>query len=108
MPFVDVKVSCGIDRAQEEAIKAGLGQAIALIPGKSESSLMVQFSDNCRLWFGGQQDGPIAFLNVMIYGASTGEAYNSFSDSAIALLQKELGAKHVYVKFEEVPNWFWD
>ena len=60
MPFIDVKVSCPLASAQELSLKAELGKAIALIPGKSEGSLMVQFTDNCRLWFGGAQDGPIA------------------------------------------------
>ena len=108
MPFIDVRTSCPISSAQEEALKSGLGQAIGLIPGKSEGSLMVQFTENCRLWFGGQQEGPIAFVNVMLYGASTKEAYESFSQAAIPLLEKELGAETVYLKFEEVGNWFWN
>lgn len=108
MPFVDVRTSCPVSGGQESLLKAELGKAIALIPGKSESSLMVQFTDNCRLWFGGQQDGPIAFVNVMLYGASSKESYKSFSDAVVPLLERELGAKHVYLKFEEVPNWFWN
>lgn len=108
MPFIDVRTSCPISAAQETALKEGLGQAIALIPGKSEASLMMQFTDNCRLWFSGQQEGPIAFVNVMLYGSSTKDAYQRFSGAAIPLLEKELGAKTVYLKFEEVPNWFWN
>ena len=45
-------------QVQETALKAELGRAISLIPGKSESSLMIQFSDCCRLWFGGENEGP--------------------------------------------------
>lgn len=108
MPFIDVKVSCGLEKDQEKMLKAELGKAISLIPGKSEGSLMVQFSDHCRLWFGGEQEGPIVFVNAMVYGASAKEAYQKFSDAVIPLFQRELGAKHVYLKFEEVPNWFWD
>ncbi len=108
MPFIDVRTSCPVSAAQEEGLKAQLGKAIALIPGKSEGSLMVQFTDNCRLWFGGQQEGPIAFVNVMVYGASAKEAYKKFSDAVVPQLEQVLGCRHVYLKFEEVPNWFWN
>lgn len=108
MPFIDVRANGPITPQQESALKAGLGKAIAQIPGKSEGSLMVQFTDNCRLWFGGEQDGAIVLVNVMLYGRAAPEAYKAFKDEAIPLLEKELGAKTVYLKFEEVPNWFWN
>ncbi len=108
MPLIDVRVSETLSRQKEESLKTQLGQAISLIHGKSEGSLMVQFSDNCRLWFGGSQEGPIVFVNVMLYGTASQEDYQAFSDRVIPLLEQELGAKHVYLKFEEVPNWFWN
>lgn len=108
MPFIDVKVSCGLEVSKEERLKAELGKAIGLIPGKSEGSLMIQFTDHCRLWFAGQQDGPIAFLNVMVYGTVSREGCEKFKNAVIPLFQQELGAKRVYLKFEEVPNWFWN
>ena len=108
MPFIDVKVSCPLERAQELSLKAELGKAIALIPGKSEGSLMVQFTDSCRLWFGGAQDGPIAMVNVMLYGSASDESCEKFSQAVIPLFQRELGASHVYLKFEEVPHWYWN
>lgn len=108
MPFIDVKMSGELDKALEETLKAELGKAIALIPGKSEDSLMIQFTDNCRLWFGGGQEGPIVLVNVMLYGTSTREAYQKFSGRVIPVLEEKLGAKQVYLKFEEVPNWFWN
>lgn len=108
MPFLDVRTSCPVSSEQETLLKAELGKAIALIPGKSESSLMVQFTDNCRLWMGGKQDGPIAFVNVMIYGTAAQEACERFQAAVIPLLERELGAKHVYLKFEEVSHWFWN
>ncbi|WP_352397560.1 hypothetical protein [[Clostridium] aminophilum] len=38
MPFIKTKVSCEIDKAQEEEIKRRMGKAIELVPGKSEES----------------------------------------------------------------------
>lgn len=108
MPFIDVRFSGEISGAQEAEVKAELGKAIALIPGKSEGSLMVQFTDRCRLWFGGKQDGPIVMVNVMLYGSATPEHYGRFKDAVIPMLEEKLGAESVYLKFEEVPNWYWN
>lgn len=43
MPFINSKISVALTDAQEQEIKARLGQAITAIPGKSESWLMVGF-----------------------------------------------------------------
>lgn len=109
MPFIDVRLNCSLTAEKEEELKAGFGRLIEEIPEKTEGSLMMQFSDNCRLWHGGEKGFPIALVNVMLLGSSTRAAYQSFSNGCIALLEKELGVagNHVYVKFEEVPNWFW-
>ncbi len=108
MPFIDVRFSGEISGAQEAELKTGLGKAIGLIPGKSEGSLMVQFTDRARLWFGGAQDGPIAMVNVMLYGSAAPEHYARFKDAVIPMLEEKLGAKTVYLKFEEVPHWYWN
>lgn len=108
MPYIDVNVNCEISEEKEVALKAALGEIIAVIPGKSEGSLMIQFKDNCRLWHSGE-NGPVAFINVMLLGSAPKDAYKGFADRVIALFHKELGidGQHIYVKFEEVPNWFW-
>lgn len=108
MPFLDVKLSCELTQEKEVALKAAFGEAVSLIPGKSEGSLMIGFSDHCRLWMGGKQEGSIAFVNLMIYGASESQNYKAFSTRVIEILEEELGIDHIYVRFEEVPNWFWN
>lgn len=106
MPFIDVRSSGEISRELEIELKTRLGRAIGLLPGKSEDSLMIQFSDHCRLWFGGET-GNVAFVNVMLYGAAPKADYRQFSDTVIPMLEELLGVRHVYLKFEEVANWFW-
>lgn len=107
MPFVDVRTSCPVTAEQEIKLKAGLGKAISLIPGKSESSLMVQIAGGSRMWFGGSEEGPIVMANVSIYGTAPESAFQKFGEAAVQLFQEALGAKHVYVKFEETTNWAW-
>ena len=105
MPFIDVKASCPISPEQEVQLKSGLGRAISLIPGKSESSLMLRFTGDCRMWMGGGQDGPIVMADMAIYGHTTQEAFSAFGESAVALIKETLGAKAVYLKLDQTTDW---
>ena len=107
MPFIDVKASCEITEDQELRLKSGLGQAIAQIPGKSEESLMLQFTGGCHMWFGGSQDGPIVMANAAIYGHTSDEAVSAFGQEAVALFREVLGAQHIYVKLDQTTSWAW-
>lgn len=108
MPFINVKLSTLLSQEQEITLKQELGEAISIIPGKSESSLMLQFEENCRLWLAGSNEGPIVFVNVMLLGKADRQDYASFSSRVVEIFECQLAARHVYVKFEEVPNWFWN
>ena len=68
MPFIVSKVNIPVDAEQERALKERLGKAIELVPGKSEDYLLLSFEDNCRLWLGGENDKPMAYLTVSIFG----------------------------------------
>ena len=54
MPFINSKVSVALTDTQKEELKTELGKAITLIPGKSESWLMLGFEDNYSLYFKGR------------------------------------------------------
>lgn len=105
MPFIDVKLSCELTAEKEALLKSELGKSISLIPGKSEGVLMINFTDNCRMWFAGEQDGPIAFVDVNLYGETTDEARIAFAKAAKTALEQELGAKHIFLKYVETTNW---
>ena len=62
MPFINSKISVALTDAQEQEIKARLGQAITAIPGKSESWLMVGFEPEYKLYFRGSNDQPMAMV----------------------------------------------
>ena len=49
MPYMKTLFSGAITPAQEETLKKDLGEAITLLPGKTEDWLMLSFEDNCRL-----------------------------------------------------------
>lgn len=105
MPFIDVKAGCPISQEQETQLKTKLGQAIALIPGKSESSLMLRFTENCRMWYAGSQEGPTVMIETAIYGHTTQEAVSAFGRAAVGICREVLGAKNVYFKMEQTEDW---
>ena len=105
MPFMDIKASCPVNSQQEVQLKSALGRAIALIPGKTESHLMLRVEDNCRMWFAGEQEGPIVMVEVAIYGSASAQAVSDFGREAVALIKKELGAAHVYLNLRQSTDW---
>lgn len=107
MPFIDVKASCPITEEQEVRLKSELGRAVALLPGKSEESLMLRFTGGCRMWFAGAQDGPIAMVDASIYGSAPPQAASAFGARAVELVKAALGARTVYFKLTQTTDWAW-
>lgn len=110
MPFINTKTNVTISKDKEEVIKQKLGKAIELIPGKSESWLMLSFEDQRSLYFKGQSDKAIAFVEVKLFGSASKGAYNKLTAAVTDILKEELGIApdQIYVKYEEVSNWGWN
>ena len=68
MPFINTKVNVEISEEKEKELKERLGKAIEIIPGKSEQWLMLGFEDNIRLYFRGDNNCKIAFVEVKVFG----------------------------------------
>lgn len=109
MPFINTKVSVGLSKEKEEALKAGLGKAITLL-GKGEAYLMLNFEDNCRLWLGGKNTEPMAFAEVSLLGHTTKDKAQQLTEAVCELFKRELGiaGDRVYVKLSETDLWGYD
>lgn len=110
MPFINSKISIKITKEQEAVIKNRLGRAIALIPGKSESWLMVGFEDGYRLYFKGQEYEKLVFVEVQIFGDASKTALNSLTAELCNIYNEELGIEKdkIYIKYSLVDNWGWN
>ena len=109
MPFIHTRVNRSIDQEAEKKLAQLFGQAVSLI-GKSESWLMLQFEDNCRLYFKGDSRKPLAFVNVKLYGGAGSEAYQKLTEKITAILGDVLAipGDGVYVQYEEAEHWGWN
>ncbi len=110
MPYIDSKVSVGISAEQEKELKSRLGQAISLIPGKSESWLMTGFQDNYHLYFKGDNKEPMAFIEVKVFGGENPGAFDKLTAEITKIFGEVLGiaGDHIYIKYEAVSNWGWN
>lgn len=110
MPFINSKVSVGISQEQEIELKSRLGQAISLIPGKSESWLMTGFEDNYHLYFRGDNSQPMAFVEVKVFGQENPSAFEKLTAEITKIFGEVLGIApdHIYIKYEAVANWGWN
>ena len=107
MPFIFSKVNIPIEKEQELQLKSMMGEAIALVPGKSEEYLLAGFEGNCSMYLRGKDDEAIAYVEVDIFG---NEEYLGY-DRLTAAITKMFGdvlnilPDHVYVNFRDIPGW---
>lgn len=111
MPCIQIKTNVKTARDVSDRIKAGLGRAIAYLPGKSEDWLMVAIEDHCQMYFGGETDRPIAIAEVKILGdAVDREGAEKMTGELTRILGENLGVapKDLYIKYEALPDWGWN
>ena len=106
MPYIKTKTSTPISAEQERVLKAKLGQAINALD-KGEAWLMLEFEDNCRLWFRGENSEPLAMVEISLFGKASADQYEDMTKAVCDVLHSELGIdpEGIYVKYEEVENW---
>lgn len=110
MPFIDSKVSVKITEEQERELKTRLGQAISLIPGKSENWLMTGFEDDYHMYFRGDNSEPIAYIEVRIFGGPNKAAFQKMTEEITKIYGDVLGIApdHMYIKYSATPDWGWN
>ena len=109
MPCIQVHTNVKISHEREINIKTRLGKAIEVVPGKSESWLMIAIRDDVRVYFKGT-DAPAAFVDVSVYGRDDARAFNDLTAQICDILNDELDipANRIYVKYSATANWGWN
>ena len=109
MPYIKTTTNVSVSAEKEETIKKELGQAIEIIPGKSERWLMISIEPDSRMFFHGD-NSKMAFVEVSIFGKASPRDYQSLTSKITEILSKELGIEpaYIYVKYEESSYWGWN
>ncbi|MBQ6267823.1 MAG: hypothetical protein IJK64_08645 [Clostridia bacterium] len=110
MPYIKATVSKEISPAAQEALKAKLGQAIALIPGKTEAWLMLSFEDNARMYFRGENDADYAFVQVALFGDTSDAAYDRLTVAITEIVNETLSIDpaNIYITYLPYDHWGWN
>ncbi len=109
MPFIKTTANVQISARKAASIKARMGEAIELIPGKSENWLMLQFADDAVMFFKGEDD-PCAICEVKLFGSADDESYAALTEALTDILREELDIDpdRIYVTYEEIGVWGWN
>lgn len=109
MPYIETKTNVTISKEQEVALKTAFGKAIGIIPGKTETWLMLGFSESERMWFAGD-DAPCVILEVKLLGSTTDDVYDALSAELTSIVSEQLSVppSRVYIKYEEISHWGWN
>lgn len=110
MPCIETKTNVPISAGKEDALRRRFGKAIALLPGKSESWLMLSFQGDCALAFRGETQPKIALLHVSLFGSAAASDYERLTAELTRIVSEELGveAACIYVIYDEVKYWGWN
>ena len=110
MPFISTKTNVTVNKEKETELKQRLGQAIAIIPGKSESWLMLAIEGDVPMYFRGDDSEPIAFVQVNIYGGEEDAAFRNMSAELTKIYGDVLGIApdHMYIKYAASMDWGWN
>ena len=110
MPYIRTTVSKSLTDENKEILKTKLGQAIALIPGKTEAWLMLAFEDNIDMYFKGDCTEEYAYLEVSLFGSTSDAAYERLTAALSEIVNEELGIDraNIYIKYEETTHWGWN
>ncbi|PJI07408.1 MULTISPECIES: phenylpyruvate tautomerase MIF-related protein [Clostridium] len=110
MPFINSTVTVKLNEAKKDKLKAEFGKLIEILPGKSESWLMIGFKDNYPLYFKGEKKDKAAFIEVKIYGGADKASKNKLTSEISSLIEKELSIPKdsIYITIEEISDWGWN
>lgn len=106
MPYINLRTNSKIDKEKELKIKQRLGEAITIL-GKSEAWLMVDFSEQCHMYFRGKDDELYAYVDVKLYGRSDASSYNNMTKAISDIISSELGIHldNIYISYGEYIHW---
>ncbi len=110
MPYIESKVSVKVSEEQEKELKTRLGQAISLIPGKSERWLMVGIEDEYHMYFAGDNSVPMAYVDVRLFGGPDEESFAKMTAEITEIFGDVLGVApdKMYIRYAATTDWGWN
>ena len=106
MPYIHLRTTEQISPEQKTSLKSAFGDAISLLPGKSEAWLMVDIEEGACLFLAGDGDRPLAMVEVELLGAADAASYEKLTARITEILASVgIAPDGIYVKYAEVGTW---
>ena len=109
MPYIKTVTNKSISKEEETEIKNRIGSAISIL-GKSEGWLMVNFEEDSHLYFKGQNDSLIAYVEIKLFGNASSEACSKMTEEVSRIINEELSIdkSNIYVSYYPTDKWGWN
>ena len=105
MPYIQISLSKKLEDDKIVLLKAMLGEKIALLPGKSESVLMIEINYS-NMFFQGEP-GNCAMIQVHLYKESPKEAKSLFTSEMLKAFNEltNIPVDRIFMNFAEHSEW---
>ena len=106
MPYMHISLGPKLDDDTKTTLIREAGKLIELIPGKTESVLMVRLDDGANMNFRGVSEA-CAYVSVNLYMTSSYQAKQAFAKAFTDSLCQIAGleSKNVFLTYTEFANW---
>ena len=110
MPFISTKTNVTVTKEKETQLKKRLGQAISILPGKSENWLMLAIEGDVPMYFRGENSEPVAYIDVKVYGGASSDACGKMTRELTSIYEDILGIApdHLYISYFGTGDWGWN
>lgn len=107
MPFVIASVNRPMSEAQKLELKARIGKAMELLPGLSESSLLLGFEENQTFYIRGDGQQKIAYIRADLFGNEAHIGFDQFGAAITAALVDilHIPPENIYIRFGDIQAW---
>lgn len=107
MPYINFTTSATLTDKQKDDVSKELGSFIDTIPNKTESALMISFTDGNTMYNKGKKVDNCVFVDVRLYNSAAFAAKKAFTEKVFELITRHLGTRteDIYLAVGEFGTW---
>jgi hypothetical protein len=107
MPYIRISAAKKLTAEQQKELADGLGETLALIPGKDGRGLIVDLEDGRTMFAGGAPQEDFVFADVRYYSKFEYHIKKQFTQAVFEVFRKVLGTTpdKAFLTITEYNSW---
>lgn len=107
MPFIVAKFNIPVDKKKELVLKAAIGRAIEVVPGKNEGNLLLAIEQGRHLYLRGDDSEPVAYIEVHIWGNESHTNYDMLTGRISRTICEILNIpqENIFIRYGDIEAW---